>query len=385
MSGDSRKDFILATIGNHFGYSTADGAVSHILSSRELNTFLDDASCPVLAAHAELIQDVRLIQPYNQLDVEASTDNWLVFFKLTPSVLTPDNLHSTVLISSLLDSPLDTLYHSLRKVYAPVLLRDARWSKAVDPKIQSLLTDLEAGLGSALRRFGKVGVEDGAAPSEASRLSTILCPSDEFQYWAEAALSGTKLASRERAQHFQELFQPITTQFANIDSLTFSEALELVEISQDTLDDVWKQTDHHPPYPEERMAHLLSVVSDSFGRFVQQKLSACDFWAGSFTQVRAALQDGIMVCDKWSSAAEMLTAQFWKQYSLHQWRGGAFASPPLSQLIQRLEEVSLWDSVCAFMCMCMSTMWEYSWRCMHVCVHVHVYGDACKRKANFGW
>ena len=383
MSGDSRKDFILATIGNHFGYSTADGAVSHILSSRELNTFLDDASCPVLAAHAELIQDVRLIQPYNQLDVEASTDNWLVFFKLTPSVLTPDNLHSTVLISSLLDSPLDTLYHSLRKVYAPVLLRDARWSKAVDPKIQSLLTDLEAGLGSALRRFGKVGVEDGAAPSEASRLSTILCPSDEFQYWAEAALSGTKLASRERAQHFQELFQPITTQFANIDSLTFSEALELVEISQDTLDDVWKQTDHHPPYPEERMAHLLSVVSDSFGRFVQQKLSACDFWAGSFTQVRAALQDGIMVCDKWSSAAEMLTAQFWKQYSLHQWRGGAFASPPLSQLIQRLEEVSLWDSVCAFMCM--STMWEYSWRCMHVCVHVHVYGDAWKRKANFGW
>lgn len=360
MSGDSRKDFILATIGNHFGYSTGDGAVSHILNSKELNTFLDDGSCTVLAAHAELIQDVRLIQPYNQLDVETSTDNWLVFFKLSPSVLTPDNLHSNVLISSLLDSPLDTLYHSVQKVYAPVLLRDVRWSKTVDPKIQSLLTELEAGLGSALRRFGKVGVEDAAALSEtsdSSRLSTILCPSDEFQFWAEAALSGTKLASRERAQHFQELFQPITTQFANIDTLTFSEALELIEVTQDTLDDVWKQTDCHPPYPEERMAHLLSVLSDSFGRFVQRKLSACDFWAGSFAQVRGALQDGIMVCDKWSSAAEMLTTQFWKQYSLHQWKGGAFASPPLSQLTQRLEEVSVRDTV-----MCMY---------MHICAYVH--------------
>ena len=151
MSGDSRKDFILTTIGNYFGYSVEDGAISHILDSKELNTFLDDGNCMVLATHAELTQDVRLIQVYNSIDSEATSDNWLVLFKLQPCVITPDNLHSNLFISSLLDSPIDTLYHSVQKVYAPVLLKDVRWSKNVDPKIQILLTELEAGLGSALR------------------------------------------------------------------------------------------------------------------------------------------------------------------------------------------------------------------------------------------
>ena len=347
MSGDSRKDFVLATIGNHFGYSVTDGALSHISSCPELNSFLDDGSCVVLASHAELVQGVKLIQSYNTLDAETSTDNWLVFFKLSPSVITPDNLHSNVLVSSLLDSPLDTLYHTLQKVYSPVLLRDERWSKTVDPKIQSLLGDLEAGLGSALRRFGKVGIGVAVSPQSSSeeisqqqqQLSTILCPSDEFQAWAEAAQSGTKLAHRERAQRFQELFQPITAKFSNLDSLSFSEALELVEVAQDTLDDVWKEMDFDPAYPEKRMTHLLQIISDSFGRFVQRKLTGCNFWTGLFSRVRTLVQDGLMVCDKWSAATEALTVQYWKQYSLHRWKGGEFVSTSLSQLTQRLEEV----------------------------------------------
>ncbi|CAI8019648.1 Cytoplasmic dynein 2 heavy chain 1, partial [Geodia barretti] len=280
---------------------------------------------------------------YNHLDVEtAATDNWLVFFKLSPTVITPDNLHSNILVSSLLDSPLDTLYHTLQKVYSPVLLRDERWSRSVDPKIQSLLGDLEAGLGTALRRFGKIGISVPHTTGEAdesSQLSTILCPSDEFQFWAEAALSEAKLAQRERGQRFQELFQPVTAKFANLDSLSFSEALELVEVCQDTLDDVWKETEFDPPYPENRMKHLLEVISDSFARFVQRKLHGCDLWMGQFSQVRTRVQDGLMVCDKWSSAAEALTVQYWKQYALHRWRGGAFVSGSLSQLTLRLEEV----------------------------------------------
>ena len=335
---------MLATIGNHFGFAVSDGAMSHISDSSELNRFLDDGGVPVLAAHAELVQGVRLIQSYNHLDVEtAATDNWLVFFKLSPAVITLDNLHSNILLSSLLDSPLDTLYHTLQKVYTPVLLRDERWSRAVDPKIQSLLGDLEAGLGTALRRFGKTGISvphtTPGEVDESSQLSTILCPSDEFQFWAEAAISGAKLAQRERAQRFQELFQPITAKVANLDSLSFSEALELAEACQDTLDDVWKETEFDPPYPEKRMKHLLEIISDSFGRFVQRKLNGCDFWTGAFSQIRTRVQDGLMVCDKWNSAAEALTVQYWKQYSLHRWTGGAFVSESLSQLTLRLEEV----------------------------------------------
>ena len=40
----------------------------------------------------------------------------------------------------------------------------------------------------------------------------------------------------------------------------FYQVLDLVEVSQDTLDDVWKQTEHDPPYPQPRMKHLMDVI-----------------------------------------------------------------------------------------------------------------------------
>ena len=171
------------------------------------------------------------------------------------------------------------------------------------------------------------------------QLSGILTPSDEFQYWAESSLSTSKLTSRERAQFFQESFQPVVTEFANLDALSFTDVLELIEVTQDTLDDVWKQTDHTPPYPEDRMRHLLEIISTSFGRYVQRKLSDLDVWKGQFTQVRSCLQDGLNICEKWSSASDMLTSQFWKHYALHPWKGGVFVSATLLQLTMRLEEV----------------------------------------------
>ena len=52
----------MATIGNHFGYSTADGAVSLIYDSKEMNSFLDDRNCGVLCARVELTHDVKIVQ-----------------------------------------------------------------------------------------------------------------------------------------------------------------------------------------------------------------------------------------------------------------------------------------------------------------------------------
>ncbi len=87
------------------------------------------------------------------------------------------------------------------------------------------------------------------------------------------------------------------------------------------------------------MKHLFEIISNSFGRFAQHKLASLDIWGGAFSQVRTSLQDGLTLCEKWASASELLTAQFWKQYPLHQWKGAVFVSTTLSQLIQRFEEV----------------------------------------------
>lgn len=64
---------------------------------------------------------------------------------------------------------------------------------------------------------------------------------------------------RERADNFCELFKPISKDYGGLDALSLQDAMELVEITQDTLDDVWKQSDFDP-YQESRMKHLMDVI-----------------------------------------------------------------------------------------------------------------------------
>ena len=154
-------------IGNFFSVSVADGMVKHIFESAKLNVFLDVGNYSVLAAWLELTQDIRFIQVYNSLKPTStgggSNDNWLIFFKLKPTTINTDNLHSNVVVSSMLDSPIDTLYHSVQKLFGPVLLKDSCWNKVVDPKLQSLLVELEAGLGSTLRKHRKFILLDSSS------------------------------------------------------------------------------------------------------------------------------------------------------------------------------------------------------------------------------
>lgn len=135
--------------------------------------------------------------------IEASGDSKekvLVFFKSHPTVITEDNLHQSLLVSSMLESPINTLYQAVRQVFAPVLLKvnlslcveefhsktitilkmfsadcllrdfgyannfakqvcfsflkDEHWRSAFDPKLADLLNELEVGLGSVVRHYG---------------------------------------------------------------------------------------------------------------------------------------------------------------------------------------------------------------------------------------
>ena len=88
--------------------------------------------------------------------------------------------------------------------------------------------------------------------------SGILSPTDEFQYWADMASTGK---DRARARYFSDAFhKQIAPQFASMSSLTLATAMDLIEDTQDTLDDVWQQTDVDPPFPEPRMRRLMEVI-----------------------------------------------------------------------------------------------------------------------------
>jgi len=88
----------------------------------------------------------------------------------------------------------------------------------------------------------------------------ILTPTDEFQYWADLAVSA-KGEDRDRARFFSDAFQrQIAPQFASLSSLSMADVTELVEETHDVLDELWKQTDFDKPFPEARMKRLLEVI-----------------------------------------------------------------------------------------------------------------------------
>ena len=99
-----------------------------------------------------LIAESKRVLYLLQLEPNESKEKVLVFFKVRPEVITPDNLHTNTIVSTMVDSPLSTLYHAVQKIYAPLMLEDGKWSRTLDPKLQSLISELEAGLGTAIRK-----------------------------------------------------------------------------------------------------------------------------------------------------------------------------------------------------------------------------------------
>jgi dynein heavy chain 2 len=52
-TGDSRKDYILATTANYFGVGVADAAITALHDSTALNSFLDDGNIDLCAGRIE--------------------------------------------------------------------------------------------------------------------------------------------------------------------------------------------------------------------------------------------------------------------------------------------------------------------------------------------
>ncbi|XP_041658498.1 cytoplasmic dynein 2 heavy chain 1 isoform X2 [Cheilinus undulatus] len=328
-SEDVRKKFILTTTGNFFGITPS----SSLTDSIELNNFLDDGNEFVLSVtrHGEDLHFSDKIEASGE-----HREKVLVFFKLHPTVITEENIHQSLLVSSMLESPINTLYQAVRQVFAPVLLKDERWSSAFDPKLAGLLSELELGLGSVVRQSGaQPSAKKGQREED---VFGILTPYDEFQYWANTSESAEKNSARDRAKHFTELFKSIQKEYSGLDGLSMSDVVDLIEQSRDSLDDVWRQTDFEP-YPETRMVRLMDVIGGVLGRYVQRKLSNLKIFEEPFVSMRESLRTGVAICEQWVVACEHLTGQVWKRHAPHPWKGKKHCPQTLHCLAKRLDEV----------------------------------------------
>ena len=120
--------------------------------------------------------------------------------------------------------------------------------------------------------------------------------------------------------------------------LDFSGLFELIDVTQDNLDELWQQDDH-APYPQIRMLHLLEMLTSSFGSGVEKNIRRIDIWKDSYSDVKESLSSGIQLCQKWSQVCSTLTSQLWKNFPLHAWNGDGFVPKRLASFAIRLEEV----------------------------------------------
>ncbi|CAF3829455.1 unnamed protein product, partial [Rotaria magnacalcarata] len=323
MSEDIRKVHVLTTIANYFGFDY--DSLTRSFDDRALGNFLDDANCPLLSATRGHKKSVNLS---NEIKVTEGAQ-CLVQFKLRPDVVTPENVHTNIFLSSMVDSPLDSLYYMIKSVYTPAL-RDSKPSASANQQIQTSLSELE----QILRAVGKK--LDGS-----SSIASIFHPKDEIYYWkANAQNTSNKSKDIQQAKYFLELFDPIKADFDKLENLTLIELVEVVDRTKDVYDELWKQVEHEE-YSEQRMKNLLTITSNAFVQSIQKQLSNIDLWSDSKDSIknREYLRTSATICEQWSLTVEQLTGTYWRNYNPHPWKGEPFKATYLLQFKRRLIEI----------------------------------------------
>ena len=207
-----------------------------------------------------------------------------------------------VVVSSVAHSPLASLYHSLRTVYGPLLGHDAAPKGANgdangvagivgNPKLQDLLAQLEAGLGTALRGGGKTGTKTAVGPDgpDKAPLLGVLRPEDEFQMWAELAGGAGSAGLQKRAAEISKHLDPLWRSFSELgkgEMMDKEEAiLELLDNTQEALDAVWGIRASDGPdgwaYQQRRMEHLMNLIGAALMGHVQASLKGTNIWSES--------------------------------------------------------------------------------------------------------
>lgn len=202
---DARKEYIISTATNFFGLKDTDQSAQLLAQSQAVDTFLDDRSCSILTAFLTKNQGLEFLNHVGKCTDKE--DGFLVFIKVHPCVIDSENIHSSILVSSIFGSPAATLYYSLHNLFVPNILENQKNESFIDEKLQNLLKELEAGLGSWLRKdFSRVARNKNGSIDE-ENVSTVFTPNDEFQFWEDISISERDHKAKIRAAAFLNIFQ----------------------------------------------------------------------------------------------------------------------------------------------------------------------------------
>ncbi|XP_075248310.1 cytoplasmic dynein 2 heavy chain 1-like [Convolutriloba macropyga] len=333
---DPRKLFFSQMLTGHFGNDKT--LKKNLFSSKELNTFLDDGNCMVLLVWSA---DSNFYFSTTPLIGDVAIGKCVAMTKIRPDVIVDvNNIQANVIVVTIVNSPVTSLYHALHKLYAPLLSDKSSssggHSAISDSNLLSLVNDLDSKL-AASSRYGEsranVSVEDE------SNVYGILRTLDEICYWKELGESPmATFKAKDRAIDYSKQFKNMEEFFQGLENQNLEAVSEYLPKIVEVLDAVWGITDKEPVYPEERMKHLIEVIGGDIGRFVQKEVAKIDCWKGNYHETKANLRLGVQICEEWK---QLITKKcnVWRHDSLHTWKSPKVPCEGIIYLGNRLKEI----------------------------------------------
>lgn len=276
---DAREEYVLNCVSAMCKLSD----VSELCDNSNLKSFFNDPSSRVLAVSvAKKSNKISVcLDPSNSNSKEEVFE--IHFVKSGMDEITEDNIREAVIVTPIQTSPLNNLFHALHSVYAPRLLKNHELNQG----LQNLLCKLDSGLESAVR----------------SGTDGIAVPKDEILYWEDQVSTG-RGSERKRAETFSKILVPLKDVFGSLENISLVELYDSIEEIQLALEDLWKADES---FGAERMTHFIHVIGSAIVSRITGILSQHDIWSGRFGTVRAELDEGSRLCERWISCIEELS------------------------------------------------------------------------------
>ena len=258
----------------------------------------------------------------------------VVYFKRSSEPMNEENISRILGVQSLRGSALDALYHSLKDVWCPSLLKSQQWANKLPPRVMQLLTELESVLGDT-NREGSINDDDNL-----ENTSTMLEPRDEIRYW-QSLRDDRKSPLQPLAKAIDHILAEVSSPgFEDLESLDLAGLEDLIPRTQDALNGMWSCTDSNGlVYPQRRMEHLFNCIGGALCRRVQQLLGDLNIWHDSIGTVRQKMHAAIAVVRSWTEVPPKLTSSFWRSGQRKGWRGDPHEDSFALAFTKRLEEI----------------------------------------------
>jgi hypothetical protein len=263
------------------------------------------------------------------------------FVKLDNEDIDASKIQSQVLVSSIRQSSISSLYALISKIYVPLLRQgDKDAGNEKNNQLRDLLYSLRAGLHKTIRKGGTNLRKFDFKPEE---FRGILEPLDEIEIWQdlenENVVSQENEKMRKNAEIINKHFAAVQKQFQDLPKASLGGITGYIDSIEDCLGNIWCDPGIFPYYPQERMENTFRVISKAFGSRIEREFKESDVWQASFSDVRLKLNECMRICSKWKESMTHLTKISWKQKMDHEWQGPAYIDHYLEHIIIRMNEI----------------------------------------------